>query len=893
MAPGRQASAGLRKYLGKVLEAYLLFPFFAMLMLVVIWSGTHYLIKVERTATERAAAESVSELAETYEAQMIRNLDAIDHSLKTLKYAYEIRGEKPSLSYLQDRGLLPHPLIFTVAIADRNGDVVASTRPSGNANVADGHCFRQHQALDTNQPLVIPVFSAEEDGKLQFSRRINSSEGDFAGMVMVLVEPHYFTSGYDRSRLGEHGVLGLIGENGTFLVKRSGDDVSSGDMSGKVDAEQGATVLSRNEWDGVRRYTQTRRLYSFPLTLVVGLSRAEQMEAFERRKANYFWGASAVTVALVLVAGLLSLFSWKLDRSQRRTRKEQETYFAASEASLDAVFVYRSLFDQRGRIVDFVLDTVNARGAELLGRERSELLGRRLRDLLPRRIAVLMIREFTEVAASGATREREWENTMPGIRANWLYRQVVRVADGVVVILRDISERKLIEERISHMAHHDALTGLPNRTLLEDRLRQAISQAQRSGRSLTVVFIDLDNFKMVNDTLGHKVGDELLKVIAQRMVQCVRQSDTVVRLGGDEFVIVVNDLPETPQSLAPSLQRIRDALAEPVELAGQSLEVTASIGLAIYPKDGSDGETLLMNADAAMYQAKAQGRNSYYFFTAEINRKIHERLALQDGLRNALAREEFFLVYQPQIDLRTGGIIGVEVLIRWQHPEMGQIAPMEFVSLAEENGMIVPIGEWVLRTACRQGKAWQDAGLPPMIMSVNVSARQFRDNNLIDQVRAALDHSGLDARYLELELTESLIMQNTQQAVSIMRALRSLGVRLSIDDFGSGYSSLSALKSFPIARLKLDRMFVRDLPGDEGDRAIALTVISMGHTLNLRVLAEGVETTGQLAFLRNHGCDEGQGYFFCAPLVAEEIEAYCYERQSNGLQMAFPDQPNA
>lgn len=887
MADRKQTVARLKTVLGRSLEAHHLFPLFALLMTVCIWAVTYHLIEFERTSKERVIADSIAEQAETYEAQMIRNLKVIEQSLKTIQYVYEINGKKLSISQLKEKGLLPPSLVFSVAIADKNGEVIASTHPGRIKNVVDGYVFRHHRDFDAQESIVNLGGAGSSGDKLHFSRRINASDGSFAGIVMILVEPHYFTSGYERSRLGEKGVLGLIGENGVFLVRRSGDLVSTGEAGDGVDADHVGTRLYINAWDGLQRYMQTRRLYSFPLTLIVGLSRAEQMESFERQKCAYLWGAGAATLLLAVMAGVLTRLSWQLALSRRRTRKDQETFYAASEATLDAIFVLRSLLDERKEIVDFVIDNVNERGAVMLGRARSELLQQRLRDLLPSHVVDFMIEKFAEVARTGKVFEREWENQFPHIRAKWLYHQVLKVEDGVVAIMRDISERKQAEERISHMAHHDALTGLPNRTLLDDRIRQAISLAQRYDRSLTIIFIDLDDFKLVNDSLGHKVGDELLKIIADRMLQCVRQSDTVVRLGGDEFVIVLSDQSGTAETITPSLQRIRDAIAEPIFLSGQRLEVTASIGLATYPRDGSSGDALLMNADAAMYQAKALGRNNYQFFTAEMNQKIQERLALQDGLRNALSRDEFFLVYQPQIDLRSDRIVGVEALIRWLHPVMGLIAPMDFIRLAEENGMIVQIGEWVLRSACTQCKAWQDAGLPPMVMSVNVSARQFKDNNLIDQVRTALRETGLDAQWLELELTESVIMQNPQHAVSVMRDLRALGVRLSIDDFGSGYSSLSALKSFPIARLKLDRSFVRDLPESEDDRAIALTVVSLGHTLNLKVLAEGIETTGQLEFLKEHGCDEGQGYFFCMPLLPEEIGKYFSDRQTGNLRFAL------
>ena len=441
---------------------------------------------------------------------------------------------------------------------------------------------------------------------------------------------------------------------------------------------------------------------------------------------------------------------------------------------------------------------------------------------------------------------------------------------GAVIVFKDVSEARAMSLRAVYLAQHDFLTDLPNRMLLNDRLTQAIALARRHGHRLGVLFLDLDQFKHVNDSLGHGIGDRLLQSVGRRLVTCVRSSDTVSRQGGDEFVVLLSEI-EHADDAATSAQKIIAALVAPYDVAYHQLHVAVTIGISIYPDDGPDAETLIKCADIAMYHAKESGRNNYHFFERQMNARAVKRQSIEADLHHALARREFVLHYQPKIDLATGAMTGAEALIRWVHPQRGLMFPRDFVPIAEDCGLMVPIGHWVLREACTQARVWIDEGRRPMAVAVNISAVEFRDPGFLENVRTVLDDSRLDARYLELELTESSLMQDAESTALALQSLTNMGVQLAIDDFGTGYSSLSYLRQFPINVLKIDQSFVHEISADPVGTSIVGAVISMGKSLGHRVIAEGVETAEQFAFLQAQRCSEGQGNYFSQPLPAEQF----------------------
>jgi diguanylate cyclase (GGDEF)-like protein/PAS domain S-box-containing protein len=546
-------------------------------------------------------------------------------------------------------------------------------------------------------------------------------------------------------------------------------------------------------------------------------------------------------------------------------------YRGLLEAAPDAMVVV----DQNGEIV-----LLNAQAEKQFGYRRDELLGQMVKRLIPEGFAERLIADGTRTAAEALEQQMGTGIELIGRRKDGtefpieIMLSPLASPDGVLVTaaIRNITVRKDAErrlaqlaEQIAHSAHHDPLTGLPNRVLLNDRIGQAISLARRNEGQAAVLFLDLDGFKYTNDSLGHPIGDRLLQSIASRLLDCVRAPDTVSRQGGDEFVVLLQEI-QHPEDAAIAANRILKAVEKIHSVGGYDLHVTASMGVSIYPSDGLDAESLIKNADTAMYQAKESGRQNCKFFKAEMNVRAVERQSIEQDLRLALEREEFTLHYQPKINLKTGAIIGAEALLRWMHPTRGSVPPVQFIPVAEDSGLIRSIGAWVLHEACTQARDWAFASLPVASMSVNVSAAQFRNEEFRRDLLTNLRETDLNPQTLELEVTESVLMRNPERLVPILKALREEGVRVSVDDFGTGYSSLSYLQQLPLDALKIDQSFVRRITTNPDETTIVGAIISMGRSLNLRVLAEGVETARDLGFLRAHDCDEAQGYYFSPPL---------------------------
>ncbi len=745
----------LPRSLARATEPQVLFPLIAVVLLTVIWVTTLNILKIRHADAERAAAVATQDLLDTYEAQAVRALREIDQTL-ILVQSWPGREANPhTLTDLKRKGLLPADLIFTVSIADRDGVIRESTRAIGGQGVADKDIFLAQRQGDRFFIGRLPQ-GPTGDAELQFSRRLTDSHGAFDGVVLVAVGADYFVSGYDPTKWGEHGVIGLLGTDGVFRVRRTGDSLYSGDAidyaSAVAGADENKSAVRVNGWDGLRRWTSARELFGFPLAVLVGLSVDEQMLTAQHQSRAYVAWAVLSSALVLLLTGVLGRMSWKLMQSR----------------------------------------------------------------------------------------------------------------------LRESQSKLQHAERVEYLAYHDGLTGLPNRSLFSKLLTQGIREAQRYQGRLAVAFLDLDRFKQINDTLGHEAGDQLLKEVAIRLKGCVRESDTVARLGGDEFVVLLPQL--THDNYAALVARkILVASARPFILKGHEYRVTASIGISIYPRDGLDEQTLTKNADIAMYQAKAEGKNNFQFYSEKLNANSLERLTLEASLRHALERNEFVLHYQAKRDIASGKITGMEALLRWQHPALGTVAPMRFIPVAEETGLIVPIGRWVLKTVCLQNIDWQKQGMPPLSVAVNMTVRQFLDEHMLDDVASILAETGMDPRLLEIELHESLLIRDVDITLRILTDLKALGVRIAVDDFGTGYSSLALLQRFPLDTVKIDRSIMRAFISPQEDVGLADAIIAMGKFLSLTVVAQGVETREQADYLRLHACNELQGFYFERPLPADEF----------------------
>ena len=851
-----------------------------------------YSLHLSRNQYEQRAEQLTQNLSAAVDRNVTANIEKIDLALlgvvDELEHQLATGGidDERSIRFLK-RHSARYPEIESIRATDESGQAWLGP---GNSrarplDLASREWFQtQRTRPDAGLYVTKPIQSRATGGWIMsFSRRYVRPDGSFAGAVTAAVPVEYFGRLLSSIDPGKKGTV-IIRDSGLGLVARvpaiangqagtGGTSTIPADLRGLFESGvMQATVQARVTADGVERKATFRRLKVAPLTVIVAISSEEYLQGWWNEVATLL----AFTLAFAAITGGAGVFLFRafLGRSQAeaRTRLLANVFQHNGEAIM--------ITDQRNRIVE-----INDRFVQLTGYTLGECQGREPRMLADSLTCARTLRAIRRsVRDEGRWQGEVWGRHKLGhVTPTWLTVAVMRDArtrvSHHIISFSDMTVLKQAEERMLHMANHDALTRLPNRASLQSRLEQAVASARRAGRELAVLFIDLDRFKNINDTLGHAAGDELLVTVAQRLKAIVRDSDAVARLGGDEFVVVLTDL-ASPGALSAAVvaRKIVEELGRSYQVLGHVVHSTPSIGIAVFPDDGVDGALLMKNADAAMYHAKSAGRNNFQFFAQPMNDAAVERLALENGLRQAVVREEFELHYQPQIDLASNEIVGVEALARWRHPELGLVPPLKFIALAEETGLIVPIGEWVLDEALRQLAEWRGRGMTRLTVSVNISAYQLGVAEFVRTVVGKLAAHGLPASALTLEITESVAMQRPEQTVVLLQQLRKLGVGLAIDDFGTGYSSLSYLKQLPLNCLKLDRSFVNDIEHDANDAAICAATISLAHNLGLEVVAEGVETAAQLDFLRTLGCDGVQGYLFSRPLPAQQCGAFIESR---------------
>ena len=770
------------------------------------------------------------------------------------------------------------PEVAALRVWSAAGDLLYTSggMPSVAQNIAQRESFRTLKGDQAIQRVFSDVVTSQISGQRGFvvAYAVRDAGGEFLGVVGALIDLGYFESVFKSLSLGEGGIVAIRRTDDFKLVMRWPPAPQEVNKPLRPDHPhrlplaaglQSATVTAAGQADGVVRHFNLQRLQSYPFVVLVGQTPETVLADWNRR----------LEITLLMGFGLLYLLFWMVGRlwhsERHRLATDAQIKLLASvfENSGEAILIT----DAHNRIVE-----ANPAFTLITGYAVDEVRGRNPGLLASGRTTPEEYRQMWHaINADGFWQGEIWDRHCNGhVYPKWLTISTIRDAtervSHYIASFTDITARKAAEERIHYLAHHDPLTRLPNRTHLQGRLEQAIATARRDDGRLAVLFIDMDHFKNINDSLGHHVGDKLLVEVAVRLRESVRDSDVVARLGGDEFVVVLTDIAH--DTVATVAGKLLKNLARSYVIDDHTLHSTPSIGISLFPVDGTDVETLMKNADTAMYHAKEAGRNTCQFFTAAMNASATERIVLEGQLRRAVEHEEFVLHYQPQIDVATGRPCGVEALVRWQHPERGLLSPLKFIPIAEETGLIVQLGEWVLDTALGELARWRATGIGGIRMAVNLSAHQLRDPQLAPRIAALLSLYGLGGNDLELEITESVAMKNPQGTTRLLTQLRELGIELAIDDFGTGYSSLAYLKQLPLDRLKLDRSFVMDIEHDPNDAAISAATISLAHSLGLSVVAEGVETASQFEFLKRLDCDVVQGYFFSRPLPAAEAEAF-------------------
>ncbi len=882
-------------------------PLLGIFIIAILWVAESSQVELDRRAAATDALRDAAILSKAYAQYLDRSLEQADQLSLLIKYEWEHGRNTLKLEELTGLGIFPATQYVLVSIIDARGLPQTGSVPvKGFATLADRDYFQFHSAhasgaLRIGTPTVGRI---TKKNVVQLTRRLDDAQGNFDGVVLIAVEPAHFNTFYDSASFGQQGLLALIGQDGTLRASRIGEASTDSGMSWSAlalptAAENTPTVaLYQPAWftDRQARYLGQSRLEHFPMVAVAGLSEQERLLPYLETWRVFRIFAAVASILITLFASAATLMSARLIWRKQRDTEVQLAYRLATESGHDGFFMSRAVRDSRQQIVDFELADCNERGAAFTGLSPSRLIGGRISQLYPKPYFYVVLDMFRTAMDVGYYESELQVPPESPVKLEWIHYKMIRSGTGLALTARDISHAKRHEHELWNMANEDALTALPNRKWMATHLPAALKRAEESGEMLALLFIDLDDFKDVNDTQGHSAGDELLCLAASRIKSVLRPSDHVVRLGGDEFIVILNPVVDKSHVVHVA-DRIAGTLRQPATVAtnaainpaagierasgphhaGRS-SIAASIGIAIFPADGRDSETLLKNSDIAMYHAKEMGKGHFRFYDQSLSENLTRRLDTERALALSIAQNRFELFYQPRVDAVSGELRSMEALVRWRHPERGLVLPLEFIPLAERSDLILSLGALIVNLACAQIAQWQAGALPVVPISINVSPRQFHRGDMYALFASALARHAVPPALVEIEITESLMMGEAENIDATLSKLRALGVKLLIDDFGTGYSSLSQLQRLDMDVLKVDRAFTSELGISHEGEVFFNAIVSMAHALGMTVVAEGTETLEQLQVLRGLKCDEVQGFYIARPVTAAEAEAMMKKR---------------
>jgi len=853
----------------------------ACLAAAACWSHAYSRAERVRHDVEQAARRELAAHVDAFEHYLTRSIAQMDQVTMQLKHGWEQSGGTLQLEALYRDGMFTDPAFAELSIYNSAGKLLSRVGRGRRPDSGVPASFAYHQANNSSAlGILVPdgVLQATQ-GYVQFTRRLDAADDGFAGMLALTLDAHYLTSFYNRRLSGGNGVVAVLGDASTLRMEEHGEQLTlaPGESLFAASPELGAgfgtrLVPATAFVDRHQRLVSWRHSSAYPVLALAGVTADEALSPagadWTRRRNRAFW----LSFLILLLGALATPYSLGVQRARAQRRAAQQAYRMATEHASDGFYLAAAVRDANGAVCDFDVIDCNARGAYFYGLERQQLIGRRISTLDRAVFGASLLQVYQHALCVGTYEDERHMAGEHQVNIGWGRRRIVRVGDSLAITLQDVSERKLHERDMEHLAIHDPLTGLPNRQWLARELPRRLTAATERYSSLAVLLVDLDDFKHVNDTLGHGVGDQLLQAAAQRMAALLRPGDCLARMGGDEFLLLLDPVGDDAD-VALLAERVLAALAEPVLLAGQAQRIEASIGISCFPRDGADDETLIRHADIAMFSGKTEQKGHYRFFDASQYVLLSARAHLKHSLAQAIDAGQLSLHYQVRVDVQTSRPVSMEALLRWHHPTLGMVPPVQFIPLAEASGLINRLGELVMREACAQLAAWRAAGLPLLPVSINVSPRQFSYGSVAGQLARHLAHYELDAELLEVEITESAMVAEQVDVQGELAAIRALGVRVFVDDFGTGYSSLSQLQRLRLDGLKVDKAFTRELDRSHEGRVFFQAIVSMARALGMTVVAEGVEAAAQLNLLRELGCHQAQGYLLGRPVPAAAMAA--------------------